>query len=506
MKARKIILIIILSLFILLLIAAAALLIAVQDGTDQTPQAIREADEPLEKLLSETVTVSLSDITDDPDVSVDLDGVTINRYLFSILTHLKNLGLLSFRGAYCVFEQDGALHVEIPSTFSGVQTCLIATAYLENSGEILKITLKNAKLGHFDCTNWFIRAFILTDGLGRKLERALRDIGLETHIDMNSLTITTSHSDISNMIGHLTEEDPNAPLYRVISDLCLETPELLEIQTLKDRISVVLHTQVMTYDPSRDGTILYPLDIESVRPSVEGFEGLSYENVTLLYNGFIIGYDDLSDDNKQKADEMGLRYRMKGIREASAADISMALIKQKPNLPLTELILKGSYSVRIESDTAAAIIANLPFVGSTIGFTDGQNSAYICLESMEMIFSENHLRIRGILNVSGRRICLDIQGSCSPGTGEKLSVGVTSLAFGSHVLKDSYIPDILAYLASVLAEETWIEPVPNERLIVLDLASILETIDGFQAVRKNCENAVISLEDDCLKITWPILK
>ena len=96
--------------------------------------------------------------------------------------------------------------------------------------------------------------------------------------------------------------------------------------------------------------------------------------------------------------------------------------------------------------------------------------------------------------------------SCNPGTGEKLSVGVTSLAFGSHVLKDSYIPDILAYLASVLAEETWIEPVPNERLIVLDLASILETIDGFQAVRKNCENAVISLEDDSLKITWPILK
>ena len=89
MKARKIILIIILSLFILLLIAAAALLIAVQDGTDQTPQAIREADEPLEKLLSETVTVSLSDITDDPDVSVDLDGVTINRYLFELNIEYK---------------------------------------------------------------------------------------------------------------------------------------------------------------------------------------------------------------------------------------------------------------------------------------------------------------------------------------------------------------------------------------------------------------------------------
>ena len=504
-KVLKIILIVLASILILVLIGAAALLISVQDGTDHTPDAVSGSGDTLEKLISETVTVTLADAKDEPDIDLCLDGHEINRFLYTILTGLKNLGFVSFNGAYSVFESDGSLHVELPARLIGAQTCFYATALIEDTGSLLRITLKDAKLGRFDCTSFFIRHFILTDGLGRKLQKSLSEMGLIAKIDMDALTIESTHEDITSMICKLTEKDPNAPLYRVISDLCLSTPELLEIKTETDFISVVLHTGRMTYDESRDGIIRYPLDIESVRSRIEESEYLSSDAVTLLYNGYIKGYSKLSEEDQKIADQMGLKSEMRGIIEADATDITTALIMQKPTLPLAQLALEGSYSVVIESATASAIIANLPFVGSTIGFTDGKQSAYITLEYMSMDFSENKLRIWGILNINGRRICLDVKGFCEEATGESIPVTIDSLSFGAHQLKSSYIPDMLAYLKSVLSDQAWIIPIPDRQVIELNVAVILDNLEGFRILRAGCERAIIGLETNRLKITWQLI-
>lgn len=505
-KVWKIVLFVILGLLVFLLLAAGTFLLSLRDSDDPTPEAIRAEDETLEVLLHRTLTRTLGPAKEQEDLCARLDWETLNRYLFAILTHLKPGGLLSFRGAYCVFEEDGILRVELPVRFSGTPTCLRARVVLENGEDRVLLTLKDAKLGRFDCTSFLVRKLILTRGLGEKLEKALMELGLRAELDMDRLTVRTTHEDLTAMVAELTKNDPNAPLYRVLSDLCLSTPELLEIAVRKDAFEVLLHTGPMTYDPERDGQVRYPLDMESVREQVEGVEALSPSNVALLYNGFVKGYENLGDEEKETARALGVSGQMRGIRPASPLDVGTALLMQKPTMPFAELAIRGSYSIRIESRTADAILGNLPFVGSTLAFCDGKKTAYVTLEYMAMVFSPDALRVWGILNLNGRRILLDIGGSCPPGTGESLQVGVKRLAFGSYALKEGYIPDMLAWLRSVLSNQEWIVPEPESGSLYLNLSGVLDSLGDFTLLRRSCEETRISLQADQLRLTWKLYR
>jgi hypothetical protein len=162
-------------------------------------------------------------------------------------------------------------------------------------------------------------------------------------------------------------------------------------------------------------------------------------------------------------------------------------------MPFAELAIRGSYSIRIESRTADAILGNLPFVGSTLAFCDGKKTAYVTLEYMAMDFSPDALRVWGILNLNGRRILLDIGGSCPPGTGESLQVGVKRLAFGSYALKEGYIPDMLAWLRSVLSEQEWIVPEPESGSLYLNLSGVLDSLGDFTPYKKAAATGFVTV-------------
>ena len=494
------------GLIVLVLIAAGAFLLSARDSTDRTPDDIRKEALTLEQLVHRSAVNALDTAPQDPDLSIRMDAVTLNRYLYAILPNLKGLGVLSFTGAFSEFAETGALHIELPTRICGVRTCLYATAKIEDRDEVLSVRLESAKIGRFDCTSFWIRTFILTDGLGRKLEKALSDMGLTVEIDMSGLFIQTTHRAIATMISSLTRDDPNASLYEVLSNLCLSNPELLEFKTLDNRFEVVLHTADMTYDETRDGPFRYPLDMDNVKPRVESNTGLNIHTVSVLYNLYTKGYSSLSDEERRIADSCGATQLERGIRTASGLSIAEALIMQKPSMPLAELILRQSYSVRIEDQTLDAILANLPFAGSCVAFANGQRTAYICVEGITAQISRDRLTLCLCLNLNGRRVALTVEGSCPPGNGESLEITVDQIRFGSHVLNGDYITGILSYLSGVLATETWIEPKPETGSIRLSVAEILDSNGSFDLLRRQCARSQFALNDRTLVLTYFFLK
>lgn len=494
------------GLVVLVLVAAGIFLLSARDSTDHTPQSIRDENLTLEELIHKSAVDALDPAPDDLELVVAIDDVTLNRYLFAILPNLKGLGVLSFRGAYASFTEDGSLHIELPTRVWGVSTCLYATAKIEDIDGTLSVRLGSAKIGRFDCTSFWIRTFILTDGLGRKLEKSLAEMGLTVQIDMSDLFITTTHGSIAEMISSLTRDDPNAALYEVLSRLCLSTPELLEFRTPGNRFEVVLHTAEMTYDATRDGPFRYPLDMDAVRTKVEANRALDLQTVTVLYNLYTKGYSALSDEEKAVADSCGASRLERGVRTASGLSIAESLLKQKPNASLAELVLKQSYSVRIEDQTVDAILANLPFAGSCVAFADGSRTAFICVEGMTAQISENALTLGLCLNLNGRRISLTVEGSCPPGTGESLEVTVTRIRFGSVALDGDYITGVLSYLSGVLATETWIEPKPETGSILLSVSEILDGTGAYDLVRQQCARSQFALKESTLVLTYYFLK
>ena len=120
------------GLIVLVLIAAGAFLLSARDSTDRTPDDIRKEALTLEQLVHRSAVNALDTAPQDPDLSIRMDAVTLNRYLYAILPNLKGLGVLSFSGAFSEFAETGALHIELPTRICGVRTCLYATAKIED--------------------------------------------------------------------------------------------------------------------------------------------------------------------------------------------------------------------------------------------------------------------------------------------------------------------------------------------------------------------------------------
>ena len=485
-KVLKIFLIGLGVLFLLLLIAAIVFALEVGDDTDNTIPAVREADLDTETIIQREIVRALDDAGEKDDIAFLLDEYTMNELLYSIVSRLE-VPLATPIGAYAAYDEDGALQVEIPVKLAGaVRTCIKAGVKITYTDQVLRIKLENAFVGHFSCTSGIIHALIFNGKNEKNWQNALNDAGICCTLDLDDLTFSTTSAEISETIENLTKEDPNRLLYALLSDLCLNSPDMLEFSFGENqRYGVTVHADVLSYDAATDGTISYPLDIGSAAESTAALigKGLTSENASSVLHYYAAGYGALSDVEKEAVDALGLpKNNGMGVRSIPALTMVKVLADQAsgPIASITNL----APTLIVSERNLNTIFAGLNVIGAGTVFCCGDKIAYVALESVNVTLDDQVLRACIVLNVNGKRLCGYVDTICPDSERMALNAQISELRLGKKVINEARTSLFLRYLNGVLASENWISADAEERILTLDLEAVLSGMNEYKALLK----------------------
>lgn len=483
-KVLKVFLIVFGILFLLILIAAIALALAMKDTTDHTIPAVKEADLDTETILHREMVTSLDNAGEKDDIALLLDEYAINELLYSIVSRAQ-IAMVDPVGAYAVCAENGALQVEIPLKLAGiVPTCVKASVKLSYTDQVLCVKVENASVGRLGGTSGVVRALVLNGGNEKRWQKALREAGICCALDLGDLALTMTSAEISETVGNLTKEDPNRLLYVLLSDLCLNSPDMLEFSFGENqRYGITVHADVLSYDPVTDGEISFPLDLGSAAGSTEALigSGLTVKNVSPVFHYYTSGYNALRDAEKEAVDALGLsKDNGMGVRTFSPLTIATVLADQAsdPAASLSNL----APTLIVTERQLNTIFAGLNVIGAGTAFCHGGKIAYISLESIDVTLDDQALRTLAVLNVNGKRLCGYVGTTCPDSERMALDAQINELRLGKKVINEMQTSLFLQYMDSALASENWIRADAGTRTLTLDLDAVLRDMNEYSAL------------------------
>ncbi len=479
-KIPKILLTVIATVVVLVLVAVAALAIAVYDGSDRTLPSVREADMGLNAFVHREAVKALDGAAEKDDISLLLNEYAMNELLYAVASQVK-IPMVETRGAYATYGEDGALSLELPVRAAGIlPTRVTGTLKATYTDSVLTLTVERASLGKFPCTSGIVRALVLNGGNQKRFQAALTDAGIYGTLDLQSLSFFMTSAEIADTVAAQTKDDPNALLYELLCDLCLNSPDLLEFSFGENRLyGVVLHADRLAYHPETDGELSYPLDLASAAESTRALyeNGLTRENVSPVFHYYASGYRALNETEKAAVDALGLGENGMGVRTVSALTMAEVLTDQSAGLAAS--ILNRAVTLTVTERQMNTIFAGLNVIGSGVAFCSDRKVAYLSLEAVDIALGDRELRVSVVLNVNGKRLCGHVSTVCPDSDRMALDAQITELRLGEKAMNAGRTALFLRYLDGVLDSQVWVSADAQTSTLTLDLGAALEELSDF---------------------------
>ena len=477
-------------LFTLLIAAFVAFAIAVRDTSDNTVKSVRDANLSVGQFADREIVCALEDFKNGDDVKLLFDEYAVNELLFGIASSV-DIPLIKPVGAYALYKENGALHVEIPVKFAGVvPTCVKATAKISYTDERFKIVVEDAFVGNLSCTGGLIRTLFLNDANGRKWKNDMLKAGILCDLDLNELSFSMTADQIGQTISNLTGSDPNGMLYRLISDLALKSPDLLEFSFGENGYyGVTLHASRLAYDPETDGEMSYPLDIGAAAEKTKALydKGVTSKNVSAVFHYYVSGYGSLDKEvEKPLVDALGLKDNGTGVRTVDKLTMAQVLMDQSGGIGAS--ILNHAATVTVTEKQLNTILAGLDVVGAGTAFKYRDKLAYVTLEDIDVRLFDRQLKLCVVLNLNGKRLCGCIDAACPDTQRLTLSAAINSLRLGKETMNERRVSFFLQYIDDVLKSENWIYSNPDERVLTLDMQAALEGVSDYATLLRMYSN------------------
>ena len=481
MKIVKILLAVFGIIIALTLAAVIYVAASVWDSTDNTSAEIKGSDITIERFIHREAVKALS--AEGDDVNVLLDERAMNELLYAVVKGLK-VPMVDVIGANVKYAENGALAVEIPLKAAGfVPTCIKARVRITYVDRVLSVTIESASVGNFDCTSFFIRTFFLNSANGKNWQKELDKAGIKCTLDIDKLTVKMTSAEIIETISKFTENDPNSLLYTLVTDLALNSEQMLGFSFGEDGYyGVRLHSARIKYDQTTDGEIDYPLDLDSASASTAALSdnGLKEKNVSAVFHYYVSGYESLSDGEKKLVDELGLSKTETGVRTVAPSTMADVVASQSASFEAT--LINHDVTVTVTESQMNAILACLDVIGMGTAFVSENKVAYVTLEAVNVELFDNNMKLVVIVNLNGRRLCGYLDADCPESDRLSVAADVNVLRLGKEVMNEFRLKTFLKYLDLLLKKEEWIYTVPEDGTVYLDMQSTIENSNRYVTV------------------------
>lgn len=474
--------------FILIIVLLAGGILAfvyfsIKDDTDNTPASIKENAYSNQYVLSREIADSFSG--DSEDISIALNGREINEIIYGIVKDI-NIPSLTFKGAYSYFDDDNDLNIELPLNINNmIDTNVKLKLELErdNVYHYFQMSVMEGKVGSLSVTNAIIKWGLSQFKVEEEIEKALTSNGIECDVNLKNFSFKITDEQILNLISTKLKDDENLNLYSMLAELCLLNTNLVEFKFNQSKyFSFVIKASNMKYVSSRDGTIDYPIDYDSIMTIMKQDLNtkINYENVNSVYNYYVVGYDNLEEADKEVISSLGYDTTYGGIRTSSYSTMKDVILNQEPSsTQIAKALLQGKYEVKVNENQFNAIFASRDFIGKSIAFASTQNIGYLSIESLYIDIGDDSFKLNIVLNINGRRVILSALFQTPVSSSFTIDATLFHLILGSIDIDTKYFPSILTYLQGVLEDEDWINIDPTNNKIQMNLEKIISSSSIF---------------------------
>lgn len=442
-------------LFVFIFIAVLGLsvyvVVQVSDSADNTIVSVRENNLSTKEVLSREMCISLDSVSSDSDFVFMLDELDMNELLFSFVEPLNKSGVY-VSGAYFEYRDSDKLHLEVNGKVGFFSSRLQGTLKVEFVEKNLVFKLIDASLGNLEVINNFI-----VKSLIRSLKIPNED-SLNCSIDLDNLTISFSENNVLSIIDSFVNSDSKY-LYNLLVHIAFSNDGIVDFCFGENgKLGFVLHSTNLV----NEGYVSYGLNLDSAdikALSLYKESKANLDNLSSVFNYYVLGYDSLSSYDKAIVDELNLSDKENGVKDFTKVKFNDIIASKIEGISSNKIDL-------LTEDDFNLIFASLDMIGTSFAFSDSNKISYISIESLTSDISNNKLVFHLAINLNGFRTYLSVDFIQKSSHDLSMTLGVESIRFGNISLDDNSKNYFIRYLSMVLENEDWISFDNNDDLLL----------------------------------------
>ncbi|MBP5648635.1 MAG: hypothetical protein J6X29_01345 [Clostridia bacterium] len=484
--ALKIVFSVIGGLLLLTIATVVVIGINIYDETDNSSAEIVSSEKVIGEVLSDYMTEALSKSTTEHEVALVMSEEETN-YLLNAIRKEISIPFLNIKAMYAIYNDNSTVTFEAPFSFFGFRSVLKGDADLTLSREgTLMLSLNEISIGKLKSTDFLVKfflGFINTEDISKAL--AENGIHMDMTLSEGKLTAKMDKDNLIETVESIAGE--SGKLFGAILGISLGNSELFEIKFNDDDvIGAVLHLNDLKCNES------IPFDLETgtenmtiVKEKIVSLIRLgtvNYENVSLVADFLVRGYDALDDEAKDKIDKMdfssiGITHARfyDGIVERSALTMAKIFLEAAvPDAGLVTIIARGYYDITISESSFNELLNSLPFIGTSFAFSSSDKCAAITISSMFAEFRDDELSLKLIADINGENCICEVSAIRQDNKDAVLELRITSMNLGRIEVSKADRTKLLEYLEGVLGAD-YLKIDAEGQVLTLDFTEYLNS-------------------------------
>lgn len=503
----------------LVLVSAIALgvvlVISISDSSNINNEKVVSDNKSSMVIINTALQKSAKNVENTDNIDFKLDEEDLEYLFYSIVTSIKFPNeAVKLTGAN-VDVVDEKYTLQISGQLGAFKTVITSNIDLNETHGNFTITLNSLKLGKVNLL-----------GVGKKLlsftndatiEEALHNANIFCDINLENLCITFTKDNIKRMLLTSLNQDHVGELFSVVVDVFLDNSSLLEFNLgTQNLLGFTLH--LASLKTTRQ--VQYTYNHEDVKEKCESLlknKTITLEQVNVVFNYLVNGYEDLEDENKQIIDEIDFssigidnKSTYSGIMYHSEKDLA-DYINDGTNFTLSDVLLNGKFDLLISDDNLNNILqSTLPFIGFSYAFANDETNeiGYLVIEQFNIKCIENKLQIDLISTINTVKVYIEIIIDCNEeNDGLSVTGSINNIRLGSNELSASQKDDLLKYLEYAFYSVDWMKFNASENKVVLDFSKAVSENEIIQLIVSSVLNAKYSTKilDDYVSIQYKVI-
>lgn len=455
------------------------------DTSDNTDPAIREANTSTEDVAFNMLVEALTGVDEDGIATLELDKGDINELVYSLTSILK-FGSIEARSIY-IEESKDEYRLCIPASIFGIRTMLSGgfDMFCEDDVIFLRVTdirVAKARIGSGILSYFNIQGMI-TDALSK--------MNIESGFSSDTLTIKLTRENIGSILAMAFADNSNAGLFCAMYNLLMLKTEAVDIN-IASPIDAAVSIDFNVFG-GKSGSELSA--VNTYTKDLLDREVISSDDVSLVSEYYVNGYDRLSDDKKTAITDL-----LAGEQDAEETASYKGIIKREKLSLVSLLVSQFDFNIgdvllpsfKISDSDINDMLSDLPLIGTIWQFSSSRDNScvYIAIKDLYTLIEEDRLTVYAEIDINGYVITLD----AGFVTGESPLVAITGTLDKVHIgglqLDETEVDLMIDFLGNHVKQD-WICIDGESRAITLDFTSTFEE-DGFLGLLLTSGNSVVT--------------
>ncbi len=477
---------IILGIVLFIIIAAVALTVFVyvrmKDDTDNTNPDIIEKNISLSEAVNKHLALALDNTKTTGKAELSLNEYDLNEISYAVSKIIPSSKSLEVISCYLELDEEN-YYLNVPMKVFGRQTLIKGKLTLNIDQEKFTVGLKEVNIGKISIKSFLVK------GILNFFTSKLNSLGITLAMHDDAMEASITREKIGELLNKGMEKSEFGGLVNALFNIFFIENDCF-IFNVNNPLDVKLTVDLTMFEGSTTS------ELDGIKNDVKTLldnKKIKIEDVSTAVLYFASGYQHLSDESKNKVDEV-----LGSVYDPVTLQSNPGYINRTPasmkDIILAQAGTASTKGLNITDANLTTVFSNLNLLGVGAGFAtyDTHLVSYVVLDSFKAKIQNDFLQLSLGININGYRIIISCSFNVPPkddysveATLSDMSIGVKSIGEHKNAIFD--------FIANSISEEEWIRVSDKPNTLIFDFKSFFNDSTILKALLENTKAVRTSL-------------